>query len=273
MNTLSFHTTQKTFILGLFLLVNFYGSLQPSAFTYADVYKMCGRVYKYKDVDFSKSNYKFNGRWLTTVEDASIALPVIVAFSPYGILSRESGFSPQSRERMERSLDSTFLNTLRHHIWYKRDASCYNDTTYKGTLTGEVFETALFASTDFSIKTAANKLNEFDFIRSKTKNIPEKPRSILFKNGKMVVSAAIARSGRILIEEGMEGFNPENGTQFLREAGLQVGLDTLGHAIDYTVNHYCGDEKDSVKRDLLAASLNLGALWLMKSIIPTQQKK
>lgn len=151
--------------------------------------------------------------------------------------------------------DNSLGNAMKHQIWYKRDGSVNR------TPGGDTAESMVFIATDSTINYVGHSLNQCESVKSKTDLFSEKSRHFLFKNGKMVTSAAAGRTARVLVEEGKSGLNSANFQQFQKDVFRHLSAEFTNDYVAPTVANWIPIDKDLAK-----GIVNIGAFFLINSL-------
>ena len=167
-------------------------------------------------------------------------------------------------------LKSSPINQARQYIWYTYQSE--SELVSRDTIAC-LAEPLVYAVIDSNVEAGVNKLNGFDCVKNITKNIPQKHRSFIADNGKLVFGAAINRAWRVYTDQDIAGFSGEkldkNLKVFAKDASMQVGCAVVEeYAIKPIVKNIINE--DSLSRDVVSvvsAALNVAAYSAIISLV------
>src|SRR5579863_5462959 len=240
---------KKVILYSLLFVSGYCGMVRPE-FTYVDITKLASRIYSGYEMrhDAPGSAKKVFGT------DASPGLQVdgldII------VLSQLLAWGPiRSLSIGKKPVDNCMIDVMKHHIWYGRDLKERSANTTD--VASIIREPIMFAVINFTLDVAANELNKFDSVKNITQNLREQNRTFIYRNGKLVASAAVARFDRISCEEGMSGMNYDNLIKFGTDATVQVGSQWIEEYGIKSIANYVTGEEDSLRKDAVSAVLSL----------------
>ena len=184
--------------------------------------------------------------------------PVLIVSGICSNERREWGFSRRS------PINWLVIDSVRHNLWYNDDKDLSSD---ESNISDVILEPIIFAAANKSLRVGLDKLNEYDVVKNITQSIPGDHDNLICRNSRMVAAAFVARGGRILFQEGVSGLNGENGTKFLKQAGMQVGSElTEVYIVNPIVDKVVGND-DCLSGDILKVGLNAAAFYALSSLV------
>lgn len=230
-------------------------------FSNVDVARFGQRYQRYSGCDFAGANQP--GVKLATVLGDAITVPQVLVWAPGSVGHKDHRkHSSVYAGRGWANHDNPVVNVMKNHIWYSPEFKDISKNKHHSGL-GSVIQPVTFAAADFGIKKSAEKLNEFDSVKSITQSIPEQHRTFVYKNGKMVAASFVAHVVRNVTEG--QGLTTDL-TKFAQAAEMQVAAEGFEeYAVTSISDRLLGKEQSTTK-DVLNIGLTVAGFVALNTI-------